>query len=68
MSIKVKEILRQILVLNNAEKEELIEILGKGIPGVGLEHRSGDFIGESSTGFTTINFAPTPGTCPRCGK
>lgn len=67
MSTKVNEIIRQILVLSTAEKMELLQKLSKGVPGVGLEHRGGDFIGES-TGFTTINFAPTPGACPRCGK
>lgn len=64
MSTKVNEIIHQILVLSNAEKAELLAKLSKGIPGVGLEHRGGDFIG----GSTTINFAPTPGACPRCGK
>ncbi|MFB2700179.1 hypothetical protein [Aeromonas veronii] len=67
MSARVDEIIRQILVLSNDEKIELLQKIRKGVPGVGIENRGGGFLGES-TGFTTINFAPTPRGCPRCGK
>lgn len=67
MSINVDQIIKQIILLSNLEKKELAEKLGKGIPGLGMEHRSGHFIGDSIKS-TTINFAPLPGACPRCGR
>lgn len=67
MSENVDQLIRQITLLSSLDKKELFEKLGKGIPGIGLEHRSRHFIGESIKS-TTINFAPTPGACPRCGR
>ena len=66
MSRKVDELIQQFIVLSSSEKQELMTKISRGQSGVGQESRGGVF-GES-TGATTINFAPTPGTCPRCGK
>ncbi|MCS6236031.1 hypothetical protein G3495_12985 [Shewanella baltica] len=65
MSPKLEQLIQQFLSLNPAEQQVLLSMIGKSRGSVsGIEHRSGGFLGES----TTINFAPAPGRCSRCGK
>jgi len=69
MSNRVKNIISQFVQLTPSEQQEFIHILStktddsKG----GVKHRGGNIFGNKM-GSTTINFAPTPGVCPRCGK
>lgn len=58
--------------LSASEKKLAIEIIDKLVNGsasekIALEHFS-DSLSSKSFDSTTMNFAPVPGLCPRCGK
>ena len=68
MSKNVENLLKAFMSLNNAEKNQVINLV-KQI-GLSSDSRTRDIFemaGLKSLG-TTINFAPTPGTCPAFGK
>ena len=68
MSLKIENFIRAYTNLNSIEKKKVAEIIkalenstplneGVIIKSFGIESRS-----------NTINFAPSPGSCPTCGK
>ena len=69
MTSNIENIIRQFTQLTRTEQQELIYIIRTKTDGQGgnIKHRGGGVFGENM-GPTTINFAPTPGRCPRCGK
>ena len=67
MTSRVEEILRQFMQLNGDEKAELMHRVQGQLGRGSVKSRGNDIFGES-LGHTTVNFAPAPGTCPRCGK
>lgn len=70
MSAKVKHFVKAYLNLNASEKMKVVEIL-RALQGAGGQINESQIIksfGLEDVRGTTINFAPTPGSCPTCGK
>ncbi|MPY26711.1 hypothetical protein [Shewanella sp. YLB-07] len=69
MTSNVESIINQFMQLSQAEQQQLMHMIRtkRGDSLDGVKHRGGDFFGDR-IGSSTINFAPTPGSCPRCGK
>lgn len=69
MSSKVENIVKAFLALSASEKRQVIEIAKalEGAAGPINESRIVKSFGLESLS-STINFAPTPGGCPTCGK
>lgn len=72
MNSKIDNFVKAFLTLNNSERKQVIEIVKELEGAVGRinENRivkSFGIEGIESLGHT-INFAPTPGRCPACGK
>ena len=67
MTSRVEEILRQFTQLSGDEKAELMHRVQGQLGRGSVKSRGNDIFGEKM-GNTTVNFAPAPGTCPRCGK
>lgn len=69
MSKKIENFIKAFVALNPGEKRQVLEIV-KALDGASPlnESRIIKSFGLESLGSTTINFAPTPGTCPTCGK
>lgn len=67
MSPKLVQIATAFMSLSDSEKAELLEFfrLGPGGPGPG---RGSRIVNEEFGKSETINFAPSPKACPRCGR
>jgi hypothetical protein len=65
MSPKVAQIANLFMSLNASEKAEILQFIRpvQGLPGRGETIANEEF-GKSQT----INFAPGPKVCPRCGR
>lgn len=65
MSSKVIQIATAFMNLNDSEKAEFLEFFRLGQGGL---NRGGRISNEEFGKSETINFAPGPRVCPRCGK
>ncbi len=54
--------------LSASEKKIAVDIIDKLINGSSSEKIALEHLSESFSKATTMNFAPVPGVCPRCGK
>ena len=68
MNPKVLNIVQQFMELSPSEQQELIHVAQTAMQGQRGGRENRDLTFGKSESLTTINFAPTPGTCPRCGK
>lgn len=68
MSNKVENFVKAFITLNSAEKKQVLDIV-KALDGATPlnESRIIKSFGLESIS-NTINFAPTPGACPTCGR
>lgn len=65
MNVKTKRVLRGFVELSATERAELITEMNKYLQGnVQLQ----ESITKSIRSDNTINFGPTPGGCPCCGR
>jgi hypothetical protein len=68
MSKNVENILKAFVSLSNTEKNQLLSIIQEvGLGGENRTRQIFESFGLESLS-TTVNFAPTPGACPACGK
>jgi len=65
MSPKVIQIANAFMNLNDKEKAEFLAFFQSGPGGL---NRGGRISNEDFGKSETINFAPGPRVCPRCGK
>lgn len=65
MSPKLVQIATAFMSLNDSEKAELLEFFRAGPGGFG---RGSRIVNEEFGKSETINFAPGPKACPRCGR
>jgi len=71
MSPKLVKIATEFMNLADSEKAELIQFLRlgpSGPGGLGGPGRGGRIVNEEFGKSETINFAPGPKVCPRCGR
>ncbi len=67
MSDRIAKFAKAYLALNAKERKEVIEIVKTIETGNEMEKKAlSESYGIESA--TTINFAPTPGRCPACGR
>lgn len=64
MDKKVAGVMRGFIALDSGQRKEFIEALNNYLSGKELLRKSVDEAVRS----TTINFGPTPGGCPCCGR
>ena len=68
MNQRIQQVLQQFLTLSPTEQQALIQMaMQNGGHSIHTDV-GGTELGYKSGRGTTINFAPTPGACPRCGK
>jgi hypothetical protein len=68
MNKNIQDLIRSFVSLNGHEKSQVINLIKTLETGTSGEKR---MITESigmETFATNVNFAPTPGSCPTCGK
>lgn len=67
MSDRIENFVKAYMALNAQEKKEAIKIIKTIETGSEMEKKAiSESLGIESA--TTINFAPTPGRCPACGR
>ena len=68
MSTKIENFVKAFIALNPAEKKQVVEIAKALESATPInESRIIKSLGMESLS-STINFAPTPGRCPTCGR
>ena len=69
MSSKIENFVKAFIALSPAEKKQILEIV-KALDGATPLNESKIIksLGLESLNNSTVNFAPTPGSCPTCGR
>jgi len=69
MSENVANLIKAFVLLSDTDKHQVFDLVKRIETGTQNEKRAVfESFGLDSARSTTINFAPTPGACPTCGK